>query len=83
VSWAAASGGVAHYAVRILLHDGRGPLYLVSSRARSVFLNNVPGIDFGRVLVAAQGIDGRLGKPVTARFQKQKKKKPCRRRCRR
>jgi hypothetical protein len=71
VSWHAATGQVSHYVVRILLHDGRGPLYLTSPRTPSVFLGKFPAVDFGRVLVAAQSIDGHLGKARTAGLQAQ------------
>lgn len=86
VSWLPAANA-SHYVIRVLLHDGRAPLLVRGARTRSVFISYVPGIDSGRVLVAAQALDGHLGRAVQARFKALPRKRPphCRRgrRCRR
>ena len=75
VSWSAAAHA-AHYVVRVLLHDGRSPLFVTGAGARSVFMGNVPGLDSGRVLVAAQSADGHLGTPAIASLKAQPRKRP-------
>jgi hypothetical protein len=75
VSWRPAANAT-HYVVRVLLHDGRAPLLITGPRKRSVFIRNVPGIDSGKVLVAAQSSDGHLGRAVQARFRALPRKRP-------